>query len=326
MSGPTYKETRPVDPVLTGFVESFMNAQTSYLAFTGDVFPILTTDEATGTYFKWDVETFFSRANAFPEGGDLLRGIGAPYQKAPPRELSTGTYAVQDYGESDTLDLRQERIADSGIDLREAKTMALMHDVLIAAEQRLVDIVQATASLSQNTTLSGTDQWDDYDSSDPIAKINTGIETIQQAVGGGLGVTHELRAVTRPDVWHKLQFHPLMQGKVASVRNAVLTEADMMSFFSIDKLLIAKAVDNTVNAGQAGVTAWIWSDDFTLYAYPKTPNKATYALGYVFEQRGIDVETDRKDIRTDEITVSHEWAEEFVSARPGYLIKDCLST
>ena len=322
---PTSNETRVIDPVLQGFVESYMNAQTSYVFPTGRAFPILPTSEKTGTYFKWADAAFKGRGNAFPMGGDLARGYKGDYQTAPPRAVTTETFSCVDYGEKDYIDRTQESDTDSALDLRGGLTSGLMSDVLIAAERRLTTILQATGTITQNDTLTGTDQWSDADNSSPVTDINLAVDTIRIATQGGLGATHDLVAITNPTTWNALKFHPELAGAITNNRNQLFSTSDFMEFFGITDLMIPDCVANTTNVGQSVTGAYLWADNFIVLARPKNPSSATSSAGYIFERDAIAVESDRFDKRRDEILVSHRTDEKLVNVKNAYLIKDCLA-
>lgn len=322
---PTSNETRVINPVLQGFIESYMNDQTSYVFPTGRAFPILKTDEKTGTYFKWADTTFKGRGNAFPMGGDLARAYKGDYQKAPPRAVTTDTFSCVDYGERDFVDRTQEADTDSALNLRGGLTSALMSDVLIAAESRLTAILEATGTISQNTTLTGSDQWSDADNSNPVGVINTAVDTIRIATAGGLGATHDIVAITNPTVWNALRFHPDLAGAITSNRNSVFSTSDFMEFFGITDLMIPDCVANSNNVGQSVSGAYLWGDNFIVLARPKNPASTTHAAGYIFERDPIGVESERFSSRLDEILVSHRTDEKLVNVKDAYLIYDVLA-
>ena len=59
----------------------------------------------------------------------------------------------------------------------------LTNHLWLGKEKSLADSLTSTAVITQNTTLSGTSQYNDYTNSDPIGDATTAVETIADAIG-----------------------------------------------------------------------------------------------------------------------------------------------
>ena len=114
----------------------------------------------------------------------------------------------------------------------------IMHKFLLDGEKKIADVCTNASIVTQNVTLSGTSQWDDYDNSDPIADIRLGINTIEDATGKVVNKITMPRSVARVLVYHpkiKAFFPGATQITFQSIMNA------MSLIFGIKEVCLANA-------------------------------------------------------------------------------------
>lgn len=189
-------------------------------------------------------------------------------------------------------------------------------------EKEIADLLTNTSNVTQNTTLSGTDQWNDYANSDPFDDIQTGIDTIK-AASGVMPNTFTLGY----QVWSKLRHHPDLLGRmsVASVR--VLTTQMLADLIGVSQVLIGDAVYNTADEGQTVSMGYVWGKNALLsYSTPR-PAIKTISLGYTLQVEGARY-VDRWDepwVKAEFVRANDYYEPKIVAVEAGYLIKNAVA-
>ncbi|PIQ83883.1 MAG: hypothetical protein COV75_05075, partial [Candidatus Omnitrophica bacterium CG11_big_fil_rev_8_21_14_0_20_63_9] len=235
--------------------------------------------------------------------------------------ITTQTYSAEEYGWEELIDDRERENADDPIAPDRDSTEVATDIVLIAYEQRVVDLVTSTANITQNTTLSGTSQWSDFANSDPFTDVRTGIDTIQKATGvrpNALAMGYE--------VWNKLQDHPDLLERVKYTQRGLITREIVAAAFDLEEIHVSRALKNTAKEGQTVSLGYMWGKDALLYFKQRTPGIKRVSLGYTFQVRDLKVERYREEPRkSDVVRVTHLVDEKLVAAACGYLIKAAVA-
>lgn len=318
---PSLNQVRPIDRFNTAYLQKKMQSTSIYIA--NKIYPVLP-GETTGRFYKWGDEAFTGDATVHPAAERGVRQIGSAFARISPRSLSSDTYSTSEYGFQTELDDRLRKAADGGLRLEMTYNEMLMHETLRAQENRVKSVVTSTSSITNNTTLTGTDQWSDDDDSDPIGNINTGVQTVKVNTLFDPAM-YDLVAVTNDQVWDTLRFHSQLVSKLATTRDQVVSQDSFNTFFGFTEVIVAEVFHNTANAGQTATLGRLWGDDFLIFARPKSPAAESVALGYTFAERDVESESWREEPRTTQYLVSHEVANKLIHAASGYLIKDCLA-
>lgn len=190
--------------------------------------------------------------------GNTLRapgGVGAEVNFG----MTKATGYAYEYAVYTKVPVENSQFAQSMNVLR-GSTRRLRHIMLLDIEDRFRDAVDDTSahkSGSNAVTLSGTDQWSDYDNSDPLDDVQTGHE----AVFSSIGRKANYGWMSRP-VWNKLKLHPLILRAVKYTGVTMASIALIMELFELDTLVIAEAQKNTALEGQADSMAYVWGKDF----------------------------------------------------------------
>jgi hypothetical protein len=199
--------------------------------------------------------------------------------------------------------------------------------LLIGREVEAAAMLTSTATITQNTTLSGTSQLSDYSNSDPFTVVETGKQTIHSA-------THLMPnvLVMGKQAWDKLKYHPALLERVKYSQRAQLTTDLVASLFEVDRILIGAAGKNTSAEGQTDSMSYIWGKDMLLaYVAPRiAPKMLTLGLNYQWAKKTKNVKrlrgTDEEDRNGTYIRVGDDYYDmNITSAGCGYLIKNAVA-
>lgn len=302
-----------VDPVLTSTAIAYSNDE--YLA--EKIFPSFPVKKQSAKHFIYDRGKF--RVN------DNKRGQGANSNEVT-LNLTTGLpYFAEDHA------LRQF-VADEDVENAETPTTPfvdatenVMEMHMVARERELAVLITSTGTMTQNVTLSGTDQWNDYTNSDPIGDVRVARQAIHNAIHKNPNTL-----ILGKQAYDVLADHPAVVERVKYSQLGVLTPELLARLFDVERVLVAGAGYNTADEGQADTMSYIWGKNAILaYIAPSVrPKLMTLGLTYTWKQ--VKVErlrgTDEEDRKGTYVRVGdHYYSQNLVSALAGYLIKDCVA-
>lgn len=209
---------------------------------------------------------------------------------------------------------------DPLIDATENCREGLLIDKEIALAATLAD----TAVLTNNDTLSGTDQWSDFSNSDPFDDIQTGKTSILQNTG-----RHANTLVLGQETYDKLKHHPDLLERVKYSQKGILTTDLLKALFGVKNVLIGSGIKNTATEGQTDTTGFIWGKHAWLaYVHPKVERKMV-TFGYHYRFKKMVVEklrgSDEEDRKGTFVRCGNDFYDQkIVAADAGYLIKDAI--
>jgi len=298
-----------VDQILTNISIQYKNS-----GFVADqIFPIVGVKKDSGKYFIYEKSGRFT----------IPKTLRAP--KSESRQVdwkvSTGSYSAEEYALNDLIDDRERDNAAEPLNL-EFDTVEFLTDlILLDYEKRVVDIVTDTSQITQNVTLSGTNQWSDYANSNPIDDIETGKSTIAKAIMQDPNVL-----VLGREVYDKLKHHPDILDRIKYTQKGVATPDLLASIFDIEKVLVANSIYNTAKEGQTPSYTYLWGKNALLAYVSPTPGVRKVSLGYTFVSRKRQVRKARDEKKHSTwIEVSVVQDEKLVAASCGYLIKAAVA-
>ena len=298
-----------VDAALSTISLDFHNDE-----FIADIVsPRVRVAKESGHYFVWGTEAFMN-----PTTARAAKAVYSRTEFAP----STGQYRCEEYGLEVPIDDRERRNADAGAEIEIAAVEKATGIIMTGREKRLADLLTSTSSVTQNTTLSGTDQWSDYTNSDPIGDIDTARSIVHAA-----GSPNPNLLVLGREVFDVLKRHPsLLEAFKYNPQSGIVTETMMAEFFGVDRVLIGNARYKTSNEGQADELAYVWGRNAVLLYTPKTPSRYMPAATYTFVFTDRVAETYREPERsTTVVRVREELAEAVTSTACAYLIGDAVA-
>lgn len=311
---PTANDVRPVDPVLTNLSIGFKNDR-----FLWDqIAPSSEVALRAGTFFLYDRAYWMRRhegAKRAEDGRYTRVGYG----------VSTDTYETIERGFEKLLDDPTEASSQTPDDLQRKDVEFLTNLIQLELEKDVAAGCFVTGVWGTSTTLSGTDQWSDYDSSDPITDANTAIRAIMRNTG------------TKPNMlfigassWDKLREHPLLLDKYKHTQVGVMTEALVAGALGIDELVVGDSVENTAGENVTYSGGDIWTDN-ALFAVKNAPGLsiAAGALTFIWNEAG-NVPWAVQNYRSEEVRgnvtrVFTHYVPKIVSSQHGYIYLDTVA-
>lgn len=240
------------------------------------LFPNIQSVQTTGKFGKYGNEHLRIQNNT------LMKGRGeAPRVEVVTR--STQLYDIERHGVEGLVTKDDYKNVEEPFEAEEDEVMALTTALWLGKEKAMADSLTSTSVITQNATLSGTDQWDDYTNSDPLGDFATAHTTIYDACG-----RHPNTAVMSRATLNKLKYHPSILDALGFKHNRVglLTIEDIARAMDVKRLLISEAVYNSSNKGQADSIAPVWGKDVLFAHIAPRPDKRQQSLGYYLTERG----------------------------------------
>lgn len=317
MAQPTLRNVRAVDTVLSNFAIVFKPAD----LIGEQVAPLLKVDEPTGTIFK------MTRDFALRIGGEnLQRSPQGTYHRAG-YTWGTTTYETQEYGVEYPAPLVVSAGSQVPIDLERVATEMGAKDLALELERQVAaEALNTNSKWASDTALAGTDQWNDYGFSNPIADIDARKESILQNAGvypntGYLGL----------QVWNKLKEHPLLIDKIKYTGKGILSEEAFASMVEIQKILVGRAIRNTAAEGATFSGSFIWGKHMVL-EYKEAPGVESRlgVLTFAWDEGGVAfpraVETyEEKQSRSNIIRTFAHWQVKVVESQYGQRISSAVA-
>lgn len=299
-----------VDRPLTELSIASMNSDASFIAQR--VFPRVPVKKESDKYFIF-TKSFMFRSEV------EVRGATSPVRHRG-YELSTGSYSANEYA---TGILVSDRVADNSDDpLRpsEDATRVISHDMMIFIENNWGAEHMVTGTWTNNTTLSGTQQWSDYANSDPIGDVDTAKFTINGLTGVN---TSDLSLAMGSAVWNKLKRHPALLNAFGGGFGGmkVLTKQQVAEILEVKEVLVSEAIYNTNVEGNATQTLSrvIGKNALVFYA-PGAPALMTPSCGYFFAKTVSEIRRYRVERRRSEaVEISSILDFKATDADAGYL-------
>lgn len=261
-----------VDQAMTEFSLRYANPLVAYMA--EQVFPMLPVKKESDKWFKYDKSNLRSE-------DDGPRGMKEPAREAT-YTVSTDSYTLGVYNLVDLVPDRLRDNADQPLDPDQDAVANLTDKLLVGKEIRGAAKAFSTTNVTQNTTLSGGDQWSDYINSDPLDDIETGIQTVVAATGA-----YPNAIQMGAQVWSKLKFHPALIERVKYVSASGLSVAQVASIIEIppQNFHVGAAVKNTANEGQSDSLSFVWGKGVLLYVKNPNPSPRSGGFGACIKQR-----------------------------------------
>lgn len=258
---------------------------------------------------------------------DTVGGQGMARRVEPVDRRTSQQYFVDEHaleGVVTAADYRNvEQPFEAESDLTEALTLQILTNKELAIKSKLT----STAVLTQNVTLSGTDQFSDYANSDPIGVFKDAHNTVID----GCGMSPNAASMSKK-LFNTLKYHPEILHNLGYAQNRAgqLSEQEIAHVMGVDELFICDAAYNTAKQGQTDVLAQVWGGDLVMYVKPSAAAKKQISLGYYM--RLVDAKTKtvykypmNNPIGANAVIVQDHYSFEIVNALAGYLVKSAIA-
>jgi len=179
------------DPTLSTIMLGYMNQAEQFIA--DQIYKGVKVAKKTG-----DIRTFGSTSQRVV---NTIQGSGESktltFEVTKASAWSLDKHALKALITEDDMDqLGDQEAKNTGMD-------AIVEALLIAREYAVATAITSTSTYTNDTTLTGTSQWSDYDNSDPVSDLQAG----REAVRGGCGKRPNT-AIMSATVYDKLIQHP----------------------------------------------------------------------------------------------------------------------
>ena len=298
-----------VDPVLSNVSIKFSNTE-----FIADrIMPILRTKKQTGVYYTYDKSNF--------RRDTTLRAGGSPANEVE-FGLSTSSFVCQDHALKEFVDDLVRDQADAPLNPMIDATENLTEKMMIDREKTLAVTMADTALLTQNTTLSGTDQWSDYINSDPITDVRTARTSVHTNSFKKPNVM-----VMSKEVFDILADHPQIIERIKYSQLGVITEELMARVFQVERILVGEAGENTATEGATDVLAYIWGKHAQLvYVSPRVGIKVlTFGITFTYKSRQVKRWRDEDREGTFIRVGQDNYVQTIIALQCAYLIKNAVA-
>ena len=262
---------------------------------------------------------------------NTYRSVGGKPNIVETTVTSSDHYSLEDHVLGEFIPDEVMENYDAPIQPRMDTTESLTDRIQVDKEKALADNLSSTSVMTRNTTLSGTSQWNDYASSDPI----TDIKTAKASVRTGSGKTPDTLILSW-DVLNTLLFHPDI---IAMFPGAPQVTQDMVAaalpkIFGLKRMLVGSAQYNNSNAGGTDTLADIWSKVALVVYIESAPRLRSRTLAFTYVKTGgrqVDVlpkasgSLELIQRKADYVQVSDKYDQVLVDVNCGYLIKNAIA-
>lgn len=257
---------------------------------------------------------------------DIVGGAGK-YPRIQTQVRSNTSYSIEGHGLEGLVTEDDYSNVEKPYDAEKDETMGLTSIIMVGKEKGIADTLADTAVLTQNTTLSGTDQWSDYTNSDPVDDF----KVARAAVKSGCGLEADT-VIMGWEVAEQLRYHPGLLDALGFKDNRPggLNDKELASVLKVRRVLVGAAAYESANKGQTSSLANIWGKHLIFARLPERAMKYQTSLGYCFKLAGrksrrvfkyaVNNPPNAKGILVDD---HYDFAITNVNA--GYLIKNAVA-
>ncbi len=302
-----------VDKELTNLTLALFQDDSSFIA--PKIAPEIPVDKSSGVYYVFPDDMFMRTF-------DDSRAPATPFKQID-YDLTTAAFATVEHGLEHPIDEKVRDNADSVLDLRRQGNQITGQAVKLNWEKEIADLLTTAANYptGHKTTLSGTDQWSDFQGSDPIGDIKTAILQIQTATG-----KRPNKIAFGLEVWNKVSQHPDLLGRVSNRDTQDLSRDDVARLFEVEEILVGEAIRNTANQGATISNAFLWGKHVVIGFVDPSPGMMVASLAYQFVwQQGRTVTYPNTIIKSDVIRVERDSVGKVVAGKCGYLYTNAVA-
>lgn len=216
----------------------------------------------------------------------------------------------------------QEQAENPFMPRRDAGIVAL-NALRLRRENDLAAQLTSTSVLTQNTTLSGSSQFQDA-ASQPETVIQNAMDTIQAAIGAEAN-----SILLGRKVFMTLKRHPFFLSMISGL--SVLSEEKLTMMlkdhFGFENVFVGRSIKVTSKAGQTVTKGAVWNNDVVVFR--KGSGDFDQTLGFNLGLSGYQMKTvvyeDPIARKGDFVEVENAWQDKVVSTPAGFLIKDAVA-
>lgn len=204
--------------------------------------------------------------------------------------------------------------------------IATMEALKLEREMGLAEAMTSTAILTNNTTLSGTSQLNDYANSDLASVAETARTSVQNKIGREANKVHMNRKV-----FNTLKNHPFFLEKVknTSYLSGALLMQLMKDEWEVDEVIVGNAIYVNSKEGQTETKTQVWGNDIVFFYTPSAASLMAPSFGYNLQASSKPLRgTKRREPMADKgLLVGAEWGYQdlILDVNAAYLVKNAVA-
>jgi len=314
MSNPTTGSAK-VDKLLSSFSQRYFNAS----LIAPFIAPEIKVVEKTGKFAKYGKENFRVYAS------EIYRLPGTRANSID-YSVSMGTYSCEEKSLEKRVPDELKKNTDKPFDAEKDAAATIKDVITLNQEYALAQAMTNTSILTNNVTLSSTDQWNESSYvSTPIQDIETGIADMLLATGS------RPNSVTMSfDVMLALKSHPDVREQMKYTNGGQFSEGAFVTFmkeyFNLQNVFVGTAVYDTADEGQTASNAQVWGKDLVLFYQNPRPTIGQASFAATFTDQPLVVEKYREESHvSDVIRMRHSYDQAIMDANLAYLIKSAIA-
>lgn len=212
-----------------------------------------------------------------------IKGGRGKYRQVETRVYSTTNYVIEGHGLEGFISKEDYANVYEPFDAERDEVVGISTMLWLEKEKTLADSLMSTSNITQNVTLSGISQLNDYANSDPIGVFTTAKNTILDAVG----LMPNL-AIMDIRTWNTVRYHPAMLDALGFKwdRPGGLKEDEMALALGVDKVLFGSARYESANEGQTSSLASVWGKGIVFAVAPDKAEIQQKSVGYLVRPIG----------------------------------------
>ena len=239
--------------------------------------------------------------------------------------LSTATYTLEEHALHDDISDRQIRNADKAIKLDIDVTETLTGQIQLERERDVASLVMTATNWANTTSLTAAAAWSANTTvSNPILQIDSAASTILLNSGKEPNVV-----VVNNQTFKAIKEHISLTDRIKYTSTDSVSEGMIAKLFSVDKLLVGKAVQNNAEENLADSLGVIWTDSAFVGWIEPNPGLRKVSALYTFwqSQTGVPFRVKKwreEPIESDRVEVSAMYDNQIVASDCGFLIVNTI--
>lgn len=256
-----------------------------------------------------------------------VKGGRGKYRQVEPITRTTTSFEIDGHGLEGMVTKEDYKNVVDPFNAEADETLGLTIMLWIEKEKILADTLTDTSIMTQNNTLSGGAQWNDFANSDPIADSIVARASVLNGCGKmPNGVIMDTL------VFNTIRFHPAFLEALGYriQRPGGLLADELAMALGVTKIYLADARYNSAKEGHADSLAAVWGKSIVFGVFPDAAQKYQVSVGYMVR---YEAEQPRQVFKqalfnppgSSAILVEDNYDMLISNALAGYLIKNVIA-
>lgn len=303
-------------PDLANVFEQWLNLDTSFIGTK--IFPEVQVDSET--FYTWTAGKEHLTIPTTTSLGDLSAAPMTNFSRSSTLQGPLIPHAMGDF-----VPFLQYQRAVSSLNIETQVVEGIASKMALFDEKKLADKLADTAVVTNNTTLSGQNQWSDKANSNPFQDIVDGITSMAG------NTPQPPNAIWFSDLtWFQIFNHPDFLARLGIAQDRTMTTEGFLNLFAplgIQNLYIGRCRYNTAAEGQTASLSPVWGKHAWLGYITQNPGVQQINGGYKFRMRnGRQVTREEKSNPRGAEIINYDWYEYIMlNAANYYVIKNAIA-